>query len=149
MRRPINTEFFQVCPGEAYQRGPFYMLELNEGRERWLLHPKLANEFSALIKRVRLRLAINTDEELFVWPLKLSEHESHKTALAAAEKACSHWVRMEWNRTKYKVHVAKEGFCPEPKWPGIPFSEILDMACQNLIIAQANHPVLKSLRGEK
>jgi len=38
---------------------------------------------------------------------------------------------------------------PDPKWPTMTLSEIIDMAFDKFYIDDINHPVLQRLRGEK
>jgi hypothetical protein len=40
------------------------------------------------------------------------------------------------------------GQLPEPEWPQTPFPDLLRVAFRDRYIADANHPVLRRLRGE-
>jgi hypothetical protein len=47
----------------------------------------------------------------------------------------------------YEVFEAT-GELPEPQWPELPFSQILQIAFKDKYIDSLDHPVLRKLRGE-
>ena len=73
-----------------------------------------------------------------------------ESALAAADMAQRHWVRVTANMKAgaYDIEQAS-GNLPEPTWPEMTFQEILNAAFKGMVINNVNHPVLRQLRGEE
>jgi hypothetical protein len=46
----------------------------------------------------------------------------------------------------YRINAA-EGELSDPIWPARSFSELLTIAFKGRIVADANHPILRKLRG--
>src|SRR4051794_36782630 len=84
-----------------------------------------------------LLTAINRQQVLFVWPLKLpspdgKQNDWHRSALEAAEMAMTRWSRLKANMSlgAYDVFEAT-GDLPEPEWPELAFPDILKIAFRN------------------
>jgi hypothetical protein len=91
---------------------------------------------------------------LFFWPIKLPgpdgrRDEWSRSALKAADLASRQWVRVVANMGlgAYDVFQAT-GNLPDPDWPDMPFRDLLHIAFKDHFIADANHPILRKLRGE-
>jgi hypothetical protein len=90
----------------------------------------------------------------FLWPIRLpgddgKHNEWHRTALEAAQRAQTRWVRIAANMAAggYDLFEAT-GALPEPEWPDLSFRELLKIAFKDRFIRTADHPVLRRLRGE-
>jgi len=133
------------------------MLELKETREHYIVAPEVY-QILRTETTVEPRILITTitrQGSLFLWPLRLPK-SSMKTdkwaesALAAADMAQRHWVRVTANMKAgaYDIEQAS-GNLPEPTWPEMTFQEILNAAFKGMVINNVNHPVLRQLRGEE
>jgi hypothetical protein len=154
-KKPSKEWFVRTHPNPDYWL-PTVVLELKEDRETYLvaqgLWPELASEptFSPRL----LVTAINRQGVLFLWPIRLPGADGKiddwsRSALDAADKAKSQWVRVSANMSlgAYEVAIGS-GLMAEPSWPDIAFQEIIDIAFRDKKISEWNHPVLRRLRGE-
>src|SRR5262249_12734467 len=98
--------------------------------------------------------AINRQGVLFLWPIRLPGADGKvdgwsQSALEAAQKARSGWVRVSANLSlgAYEVWEATGEF-GEPDWPDKSFRELLHLAFKGKLIECPDHPVLRRLRGE-
>jgi hypothetical protein len=103
---------------------------------------------------VCLFLAINRQNDVFLWPVKLPRGDGrsnswNESALAGAEAAENRWVRISANMTagQYDVFQAQAELT-DPTWPELSFKEILRLAFKDRFIKDADHPMLRQLRGE-
>jgi hypothetical protein len=156
VRKPEKSWFVRVHPDETY-RLQTAVVELKENRgETYLvaqhLWPELAGE--ATFSPRMLFLAVNRQGVPFLWPVRLPGPDGKldqwsKSALAAADMAVKNWVRVAANMGlgAYEIFQAT-GDLPAPKWPELPFNEILRIAFKDQYIDTPEHPVLRALRGE-
>lgn len=117
------------------------ILELKEEGEIYLIAPSLREallgEACAHIKR--LRLAVNRQGDVFVWPFRLPGPDGkidawNASALEAAERAERKWVRITANRRVGAYDVAEANITEEPRWPDMPFNELLRIAFKGKVI---------------
>jgi hypothetical protein len=154
-RKPDRAWFVRVHPDEAYSLQTA-VIELKEERETYLvapdLWPGLAGE--ATFGARALFTAINRQEVVFIWPVRLPGpdgklDEWSRTALAAAQLARTRWVRVTANMALGAYDVWEGGAdLSEPKWPDTPFGDLLRVAFRERYIDTPDHPVLRRLRGE-
>ena len=66
------------------------------------------------------------------------------------EEAKQFWVRRQADRSNggYIITKAMNAKLPDPKWPEMTLSEIVDRAFDKFYIDNMDHPVLQRLRGE-
>ncbi len=114
------------------------------------------NEADALLRAVRIFVAINKSSTLFLWPARLPTGESRQgetwytSALQCADMAKDHWVRIESHRpsSAYRPKKATADW-PAPEWGDIDFETLLLTAFSPpFLIDSVDHPVLRKLRGE-
>ncbi len=55
-------------------------------------------------------------------------------------------MRADMSLGAYRIHKA-EGVLPDPEWPDRRFSELLEIAFGGRVIADADHPAIRKLRG--
>lgn len=154
VRKPNKTGFIRVKlqeVGEAYE---CYVLENKEMDETYLIIPELAEEIQHELTPKRLYLAIDKQNNIFIWPVKLPDESGkldhwNESAHVAAASAINQWVRINANRTlgAYDIYTAI-GNLKDPEWPELSFEEILNIAFKGKIISSFDHPVLRKLRGE-
>lgn len=150
--KPGPATFFRV------HRDPERTLEVamyedNGGKELYVVWPQVVSFFGKNARSVRLYLAIDRNNNIFLTPLTLMGsdgkwdqwHESRSAALKHSEEK---WIRMQSNMrtSSYDVFVA-QGDLPEPDWPAYSFDEILETAFEGRVIEDELHPVVRSLLG--
>ena len=105
-----------------------------EGEDRpFLLSPEIAQTIAKDAKRVTLKLAIDRQGNIFLWPVPPipedgNDNPWNQSQREVAELAKTHWVRLTSNRSVgcYEPIVA-QGDIPEPVWPELTMDEILTM----------------------
>lgn len=149
VRKPKKHEF--VRTHKDFQDN-FLVVSLDDDRHH-LVAPHTRHEVSGEARAVRLVVTVNTQGGLFVWPIGLpapdgSHNPWHRSALQAAELAQDKWVRIIADRNSgyYRVYVA-QGDLGEPRWPDHTFQEIVEVAFHGDVVDNANHPVIRRLRG--
>ena len=153
VRKPAKEWF--ICT-HAELRIETCVLELKEDRETYLVAPALWPELASeptFGPRV-LFGAMNRQGVFFVWPIRLPGQDGkiddwNRSALEAATMAESRWVRVASNMSlgAYDVFVATADW-PSPKWPDLPFNELLRVAFKGRVIDSLDHSTLRRLRGE-
>ncbi len=153
VRKPNKQDFIRVHPDPAY-RLETAVLEFKEERETYLVTPELWPELPSELTPKVLFPAINRQKVMFVWPIRLPgedgrHDEWNASALEAAKMAEKDWIRVSANMSlgAYEVYQAT-GDLPEPEWPEMEFSKILEIAFKGRFITDIDHPVLRRLRGE-
>jgi hypothetical protein len=154
VRKPYRHEFFRVNPDPTFSTD-VYLIEAGEGVEKdaFIVAPALAREIVAETSRRRLFVCVNRAETPFIWASKLPSTATTNawvdTALTIAESAKQYWVRMipDIGAGHYEEARA-EGLLAEPKFPGLTFTQILELGFKNKLITDYDHEVLRALRGE-
>ena len=162
-RRPGKQSFVRVSPKPEH-RGTFAMLEIGAGfgsdQEQFLVMPELMSALAdvpGLSPRMLVLAVSRPENSPFLWTLKLPNNNTgHKqgwnlSALDIAKQAEQKWLRVEAKMEMgcYVATVATADW-PEPKWPDLPFNEILERAFGvGNVITDLQHPALKTLRGEQ
>lgn len=157
VRKPTKPQYCRTHPSPLYrlQTG---ILEIkgDRGGELFLVSPNLWPDLAteSMFKPKLLTLAIDRQQVLFLWEANLPkqggrEDEWSRSMLEAVETASTQWVRVVANMSlgAYEMYVAT-GNLGEPKWPDMPFKEILRIAFRDRFIQDHSHPVLRQLRGE-
>jgi len=154
VRKPKRDEFVRVHPDSKFRLEPAALIELKEEGETYILSPAIAHALPDEFSPAVLYTAINRQGVLSLWPVKLPgadgrENDWHRSARDAADRAMSDWVRVRPNMSlgAYELFVAKDDL-PEPEWPEISFSEILQTAFRDRYVDTLEHPLIKRLHGE-
>tara|TARA_B100000700_G_C14860055_1_gene768201 strand:- start:295 stop:882 length:588 start_codon:yes stop_codon:yes gene_type:complete len=126
-----------------------------EGEDRpFLLSPEIAQAIAKDAKRVTLKLAIDRQGNIFLWPVppmpeEGNENPWNQSQREVAELAEDKWVRLTSNRAVgcYEPLEA-QGEIPEPVWPDLSMDEILEIAFGSThVITDNEHPALQKLWG--
>ena len=152
IRKPDRQTFVRVHPDPEY-RLETAVLELKEERETYLvareLWPQLAGE---VVPKVLLT-AVSRQGVIFLWPIRLPDSDGRldewsRSALEAASRAESHWVKLVGNRSlgAYEVYDAT-GKLPGPEWPEVSLGELLKIAFKDRFIESLDHSVIKRIQG--
>jgi hypothetical protein len=153
VRKPGPQHFFRVHPDPAWQLAPAAVIELKDDRETYLVHPSIVPEVAGEYVSVAIVTVVTRQGTVSLWPLKLPtpdgrRNDWHRSALEAAELAMTRWIRIraDMGLGAYEIYEA-EAVITDPKWPEVPFHELVKIAFRDRLIDAVNHPVLKSLRG--
>lgn len=153
VRKPDRQSFVRVHPDETW-RLETAVLELKEERETYVVDPSLWSALPGELVPKVLFTAINRQGVVFLWPIRLPgedgrHDEWNRSALDAAQRAMSGWVRLAANMNlgAYEIFEATAAL-PEPEWPEEGFQGLLDVAFKDRYIRSVDHPVVRRLRGE-
>jgi hypothetical protein len=93
--------------------------------------------------------AMTADGSLFLWPHKDSMNSWHVSARIAIREASNRWVRVSSDKSSngYLLEFPMVA-PPEPVWPPMTFTEILEKAFDSRFIDSLKHPLIKKLRGD-
>lgn len=154
VRRPNRQSFVRVRPGPNW-RLETAVVELKEEGEVYLVDPSLRDELVLEIVLKVLFVAIDRHGVLFLWPVKLPQGDGRqdewsRSALIAAEKAMTTWIRVVSNRGlgAYEIYEAKAEF-PDPDWPAVDLRTILETAFRDRFVDTSDHPIVRRLRGDR
>jgi len=153
VRKPDRHWFVRVRPGEDW-RLAVGTIEIKEDRETYLVDPALAVALSSDVVPKMLFTGVARHGVPFLWPIRLPGedgklNEWHRSALEAAHRGETCWVRIVANMAlgAYEIFEATAAL-PEPDWPDLTFSQLLEIAFRDRLIRTMDHPVLRRLRGE-
>jgi hypothetical protein len=154
VRKPPPQTFVRVHKDETY-RANVPVIVLKEDREFYLVGPAIRGELAAEITEMTMFTAIDRQANVFFWPVPMPnpdgrKQEWHRSAREAAEHAIPQWVRVVPNMAiqGYDV-IAATGILTEPTWPDVPFKELLKVAFRDYRIDDADHPLVRRLRGQQ
>jgi len=152
-RKPKRLEFVRVRAGADW-RVDTAVFEDSIDHETYLVAADFIRELAEEVRPVCLRLTINRQGDIFLWPCKLPGPDGrsnlwHESAVKAATWAEEKWVRVSANMGAgmYDLNAAT-GNLAEPKWPKESFRDVLELCFRDRRIDSRDHPLLKSLRGE-
>jgi len=152
IRKPGAQDFVRVHPSPRY-REVLALLELKEDREVFIVNLSAVPELQTECYIATLFTAINRAGVLFLWPVRVPAAEGrsndwHVSAATAAQQAMSGWIRLKANMSlrAYEIFQA-ESTIPDPVWPELSIAEITRIAFRDRLITNADHPVIKRLRG--
>jgi hypothetical protein len=153
VRKPGRQEFIRVHADKAWSLTTATLTTADD-RTTYLVDPDLRSALANEIAPTMLVGAVTRQGVFFLWPLKLPSSDGrtlawHTSALEAAELAKTSWVKVVANMSlgAYEVHAA-QGQLGEPTWPDVGFAEIIGIAFKDAYLRDADHPVLRRLRGE-
>lgn len=153
VRKPGKQEFIRVHPDKAWSLTTSTLTTADD-RTTYLVDPDLRSVLANDIAPTMLVGAVTRQGVFFLWPLRLPSADGralawHTSALEAAELAKNAWVKVTANMAlgAYEV-LAAQGQLGEPTWPDVTFGQVIDLAFKDAYLRDADHPVLRRLRGE-
>jgi hypothetical protein len=155
VRKPHRHEWSRVHP--TWRLAPVAMIEMkDEGAgELYLVAPEIAHDVPAgEAKAMALFAAINRQNVLFIWPVRIASDGRRDnwadSAMEAALTAQQAWVRVVANMSLGGYEVYESSTEVEPQWPAdiSSFRQVMEIAFRDQFITTAAHPVLRRLRGE-
>lgn len=131
------------------------VLELkDQGDETYWVTPKVRDALigEPCLKAVRLILAVDRQGVPFLWKIAMPDPNGRSqpwvdSAIEAANRAKSEWVRMAWLNGMYETTVAP-GIKAKPVWPSEPMKELLNIAFRGRVVSSLDHPIIRTLRGQ-
>ena len=155
VQKPDKAWFVRTHPDAENYSLDALVLELKQEGEIYLIDPKLRDSLldERCVSVMRLRLAVNRQGDIFVWPIRLpgvdgTSNSWNESALEAADRASESWVRLSANRRVGAYDIAVASISEDPRWPDKPFNDVLRIAFKGKVIDSLDHPVLRRLRGE-
>jgi hypothetical protein len=159
VRRPDRQTFFRIHPKDSAGewRDTFHIIDLKNDREEYIVAQKMVHELAAEWVLKQLRLGITMQGDLFLMPLRLAgadgrDMEWWSTLRDHCDRAETTWVRVMANQRigAYDVWESIDPL-PEPAWEevlqGLQFWDLIKIAFKKYLIEDANHAVVKRLRG--
>ena len=156
IRNPKPDEFFRCMPEENYSMDT-NILSLKTDNEWYLIDPDILHQIQleSQLKVMTLYVCVTMNSTPFVTcipqPNELGQINSwHESGHRTMEEAKQFWVRRQADRSNggYIITKARNAKLPDPKWPEMTLSEIVDRAFDKFYIDNMDHPVLQRLRGE-
>ena len=156
IRNPKPDEFYRCMADEEYSMDA-NILSLKTDNEWYLIDPDILPEIQleSQLRVMTLYVCVTMNSTPFVTcipqPNELGQinswHESGHRTMAEAKQF---WVRRQADRSNggYIITKAMNAKLPDPKWPTMTLSEIIERAFDKFYIDDVNHPVLQRLRGE-
>lgn len=152
--RPADQQFVRTRT-DAGWRTECAIVKLAGDDRPYIVDPSVAHLAIGDMKLVQLRLGIDRQGNLFLWPVPLppaegSENSWNQSQRQVADLAEKRWVRMKSINAIGAYEAFEAGAeIPEPTWPELTFAEILEIAFGNgHVIDDRDHPALRTLRGE-
>ena len=133
------------------------ILSLKTDNEWYLIDPDILHQIQleSQLKVMTLYVCVTMNSTPFVTcipqPNELGQINSwHESGHRTMEEAKQFWVRRQADRSNggYIITKAMNAKLPDPKWPEMTLSEIVDRAFDKFYIDNMDHPVLQRLRGE-
>ena len=156
IRNPKPDEFFRCMSDEDYSMDT-YILSLKTENEWYLIDPDILPEIQleSQLRVMTLYVCVTMNSTPFVTcipqPDEMGKINSwHTSGHITMEEAKLCWVRRQADKANscYLITKAMNAKLPDPKWPTITLSEIIDRAFDKYYISDINDLVLQRLRGE-
>jgi hypothetical protein len=156
IRNPKPDEFFRCMSDEDYSMDT-YILSLKTENEWYLIDPDILPEIQleSQLRVMTLYVCVTMNSTPFVTcipqPDEMGKINSwHTSGHRTMEEAKLCWVRRQADIANggYVITKAMNAKLPDPKWPTITLSEIIDRAFDKYYINDFQDPVLQRLRGE-
>ncbi len=157
IRNPKPDEFFRCMSDEDYSMDT-YILSLKTENEWYLIDPDILPQIQleSQLRVMTLYVCVTMNSTPFVTCIPQADEMGkinpwHQSGQIAMEEAKQCWVRRQADKANggYVISKAINAKLPDPKWPTMTLSEIIDMAFDKFYINDIQHPVLQRLRGEK
>jgi hypothetical protein len=153
LRKPHKHEFFRTHPEWTFP-APVLKMQGDRRDDLFLVAAPIVPVLPDDVTPMMFAATITRQDTFILWPVRLPgpdgrQDEWSRTALEAMTLARTRWVRMAAKQSlgAYEVYEPISTF-PEPVWPQLEFSAILQIAFRDHVIEDVGHPALRRLRGE-
>lgn len=151
--KPSKQKFVRVHQDESYHF-ECALLRIEDDERPYLISPDIAHAVAQDMKQVILKLAIDRQGNIFLWPVPPRQEDGNENTWNQSQRevaalAETFWVRLASNRAigSYEPFKA-QGEIPEPTWPDHSFEDILEIAFgSSHVIKDREHPALLKLWG--
>ena len=156
IRNPKPDEFFRCVSGEDYSMDA-HILSLKTENEWYLIDPDILPEIQleSQLRVMTLYVCVTMNSTPFVTCIPQADEMGkinswHTSGHITMEEAKLCWVRRQADIANgaYVITKAINAKLPDPKWPTMTLSEIIDRAFDKYYISDINDLVLQRLRGE-
>ena len=156
IRNPKPDEFFRCMADENYSMDA-HILSLKTENEWYLIDPDILPQIQleSQLRVMTLYVCVTMNSTPFVTCIPQADEMGkinpwHQSGHITMEEAKQCWVRRQADKANgfYVITKAMNAKLPDPKWPTIKLSEIIDRAFDKFYINDIQHPVLQRLRGE-
>jgi hypothetical protein len=152
IRKPGRQEWVRVHTDENFHI-QLALFEYEQEGDYYVLDHSLLGLLTEEVAFKKLYYSINRQGVVFLWPAKLPDatgriDDWNKSRHKAANLAMGGWVRVASNRSlgAYEVYTPQAKL-DDPVWPELSLNEILEIAFEDKIICEKDHPILKSFWG--
>jgi hypothetical protein len=149
--RPPRGIFFTVRPetGKPWKNRNFYFLLQMEGRDPYLVTPKIAEQKKEedTIRPVLIVRYVTMAGEEGLWALKLNPPDGksnnwNTSALNILELAESGWVRIVSTKKHYRHQLSKKTLKEvPPKFTDRTFKDLIDIAFKDRVVKTLDHEI--------
>ena len=151
--KPSKQKFVRVHKDQSHHF-ECALLRIEDDERPYLISPDIAHAVAQDIKQFILKLAIDRQGNVFLWPVPPRQEDGNENTWNQSQReiaalAETFWVRLASNRAigSYEPFKA-QGEIPEPTWPDHSFEEILEIAFgSSHVIKDREHPALLKLWG--
>ena len=156
IRNPKPDEFYRCMADEEYSMDA-NILSLKTENEWYLIDPEILPEIQleSQLRVMTLYVCVTMNSTPFVTCIPQADEMGkinswHTSGHITMEEAKLYWVRRQADKANscYLVTKAMNAKLPDPKWPTMKLSEIIDRAFDKYFINDFQDPVLQRLRGE-
>jgi len=154
VRKPLRTEYLRVHPDPEMVLATAVFFDKEERDEVFIVTPGMRAVMAGELKSVLLATTVTRQGVTFLWPVPLPGANGRtyawwETARQAAELAKTTWVRVasDSDLGAYRIFVAEDQL-PDPAWPDMPLSRLLEIGFRDRVIAGVDHPLVRRLRGK-
>ena len=156
IRNPKPDEFFRCVPDEDYSMDA-HILSLKAENEWYLIDPKILSQIQleSQLRVMTLYVCVTMSSTPFVTCIPQADEMGkinswHNSGHRTMEEAKQCWIRRQADKANncYLVTKAVNAKLPDPIWPKMTLSEIIDRAFDKYYINDFQDPVLQRLRGE-
>ena len=141
IRRPQKTEWFRTREGWA---ACVYLVE-DQG-ETYVVSEAVAEELGDRCTEGALHGAINLMGDLFLLPVKSTDHQSSTSLAEAVATAETNWVQTRWIKGEglYSCDTPDEAV-GDPVWPKRTWDDIFEASVKSRFIDSVEHEVIQRI----
>ena len=152
IKKPSPQSWIYI-PSNPGLRSNVAILELEERRECYLVHPEVAASLDGEVSNRILVPYFDRENAIFIWAIKLTDRWGKENSWTISARAIVHEYVDQW----IKIQAVPTGGCyevkkipssvPPPEIPEGGRKFLMDLAFKDRIITSLDHPVIQKLKG--